>query len=93
MWRASQMNNNYKYYTLKMVIDRGLQLLQDGVSENAYQVWLQYSRETIEQIAGKSVFHINYLQVILATMDVNIELSQKLSMCLKYLIGILPLIR
>ena len=88
------MSDNYKYTALKAVIDRGMQLMQgNNVSENLFRLWLRYSQSILEQIAQGTTFHINYLQVILGTMNTNIEPSQKLSMCLKYLIGILPLIK
>lgn len=87
------MNNNYKYTILKTVIDRGMQLMQNDVSEDLFQFWLKYSQSVIEQIANGTTFHIGYLQVILSTMTSTILPYQKLSMCLKYLIGILPLIK
>lgn len=87
------MNNNYKYTILKTVIDRGMQLMQNDVSEDMFQIWLKYSQSVIEQIANGTTFHIGYLQVILSTMDSTILPYQKLSMCLKYLISILPLIK
>lgn len=87
------MSDNYKYTALKAVIDRGMQLMQGNVSEDLFRLWLRYSQSILEQIANGTTFHINYLQVILGTMNTNIEPYQKLSMCLKYLIGILPLIK
>lgn len=87
------MNDNYKYTALKAVIDRGMQLMQGNVSEDLFLLWLKYSQSILEQIANGTTFHINYLQVILGTMNISIEPCQKLSMCLKYLIGILPLIK
>ena len=87
------MNDNYKYTILKSVIDRGMQLMQNDVSEDMFQIWLKYSQSILEQIASPSTFYINYLQVILSTMDSTILPYQKLSMCLKYLISILPLIK
>lgn len=87
------MNNNYKYTILKTVIDRGMQLMQNDVSEDMFQIWLKYSQSVIEQIANGTTFHIGYLQVILSTMVSTILPYQKLSMCLKYLISILPLIK
>ena len=87
------MNNNYKYTILKSVIDRGIQLMQNDVSEDMFQIWLKYSQSILEQIASPSTFYINYLQVILSTMDSTILPDQKLRMCLKYLISILPLIK
>lgn len=87
------MSDNYKYTILKTVIDRGIQLMQNDVSEDMFQVWLKYSQSILEQIVSPSTFYINYLQVILSTMNSAILPYQKLSMCLKYLIGILPLIK
>ena len=87
------MNDNYKYTILKTVIDRGMQLMQNDVSEDMFKIWLKYSQSVIEQIANGTTFHIGYLQVILSTMASTILPYQKLSMCLKYLIGILPLIK
>lgn len=87
------MSDNYKYTALKAVIDKGMQLMQGNVSEDLFRLWLRYSQSILEQIANGTTFHINYLQVILGTMNTNIEPYQKLSMCLKYLIGILPLIK
>lgn len=87
------MNDNYKYTALKAVIDRGMQLMQGNVSEDLFLLWLKYSQSILEQIANGTTFHINYLQVILGTMNTSIEPYQKLSMCLKYLISILPLIK
>ena len=87
------MSDNYKYTALKAVIDRGMQLMQGNVSEDLFQLWLRYSQSILEQIANGTTFHTNYLQVILGTMNTKIEPYQRLSMCLKYLIGILPLIK
>ena len=87
------MNDNYKYTILKSVIDRGMQLMQNDVSEDMFQIWLKYSQSVIEQIANGTTFHIGYLQVILSTMASTILPHQKFSMCLKYLISILPLIK
>ena len=73
-------------------VTRGL-VKKNDVSEDMFQIWLKYSQSILEQIASPSTFYISYLQVILSTMDSTILPYQKLSMCLKYLISILPLIK
>ena len=82
------MNNNY--ILLDGVIRQGLDLMRRGNSlqENQFRYWLDYSRNTLSMISSNPFLMTNYMNVIVAALWPGLETYQRLSMCLRYLIGI-----
>lgn len=82
------MNNNY--ILLDGVIRQGLDLMRRGNSlqENQFRYWLDYSRSTLSMISSNPFLMTNYMNVIVAALRPELETYQRLSMCLRYLIGI-----
>lgn len=82
------MNNNY--ILLDGVIRQGLDLMRRGNSlqENQFRYWLDYSRNTLSMISSNPFLMTNYMNVIVAALRPELETYQRLSMCLRYLIGI-----
>lgn len=81
------MGNNKLVQT---VIDQGLSLMRTGnVSELQYHLWLEYSKSILAIASNNPAFSMNYNSVIsVALANNNLEPFEKLSMCLRYLIGI-----
>ena len=82
------MNNNY--ILLDGVIRQGLDLMRRGNSlqENQFRYWLDYSRNTLSMISSNPFLMTNYMNVIVAALRPELKTYQRLSMCLRYLIGI-----
>ena len=82
------MNNNY--ILLDGVIRQGLDLMRRGnnLQENQFRYWLDYSRNTLSMISSNPFLMTNYMNVIVAALRPELETYQRLSMCLRYLIGI-----
>ena len=82
------MNNNY--ILLDGVIRQGLDLMRKGNSlqENQFRYWLDYSKHTLSLISSNPFLITNYMNVIVAALRPGLEPYQRLSMCLRYLIGI-----
>ena len=81
------------YNIVKNVIDKGLDIMRNtNLTEEHFQLWLDYSQKSLSMATKNPAFLTNYLTVILATTNQNLLPFQKLSMCLKYLIGILHLL-
>ena len=84
------MNNNIP---IQQVIDQGLTTTQHGkLTAAMYQVWVQYSKSILNMTTKNPSIYSNYLSVILAASNPNIQPYQRLSMCLQYLIKIQPII-
>ncbi len=82
------MNNNY--ILLDGVIRQWLDLMRRGNSlqENQFRYWLDYSRNTLSMISNNPFLMTNYMNVIVAALRPGLQTYQRLSMCLRYLIGI-----
>lgn len=80
-------NNNISI--IQQVIDQGLKMMQNGqVSESTYQIWVEYSKSMLNIATNNPSIYSNYLSVILAASNPNMQPYQRLSMCLQYLINI-----
>ena len=73
------MNNNIP---IQQVIDQGLKIMQNG----------QVTESILNMTTKNPSIYSNYLSVILAASNPNIQPYQRLSMCLQYLIKIQPII-
>ncbi len=82
------MNNNNM--AILNVINEGLSLMRSstGVTEQHYQIWLDYSRRILSMIVKNPNILINYQNVIISAADPSLTPLQRLSMCLRYLINI-----
>lgn len=88
--RAKDMWNNKP---IQQVIDQGLKLLQNNqVTDSTYQIWVEYSKSMLNIATKNPTIYSNYLSVIFAASNSSIQPSQRLSMCLQYLIKIQPII-
>lgn len=78
---------------IQQAIETGLKFMQnDQVTEETYQIWLEYSKSILNIATKNPSIYSNYLSVILAASDPNLQPHQRLSMRLQYLINILPII-
>lgn len=78
---------------IQQVIDQGLKLLQNNqVTDSTYQIWVEYSKSMLNIATKNPTIYSNYLSVIFAASNSSIQPSQRLSMCLQYLIKIQPII-
>ena len=86
-----QMSNNY--IILDGVIRQGLDLMrQPNISREQFFAWVGISKNALGQISKNPIFMTNYLSVVLAASNPNLTPNQGFSMCLRYLIEILPVI-
>lgn len=85
------MSNNF--VLLDGVIRQGLDLMrQTNVSKDQFYAWIAYSRNMLGLISTNPIFMTNYLNVVVAASNPNLTANQGLSMCLRYLIEIQPVI-
>ena len=78
---------------LQGVINKGLELMSSAsVTEVQYDNWLNYSRTILSMISRNPSIMANYLSVILTANNPNLRIYQRISICLRYLIGIQHLI-
>lgn len=78
---------------IQQVIDQGLKLLQSNqVTDSTYKIWVEYSKSMLNIATNNPTIYSNYLSVILAASNPSMQPSQRLSMCLQYLINIQPII-
>lgn len=82
----------YNQY-LQRVIDKGMDMLRSGnVSEEMFHVWLDYSQTVLRLIVKNPKITSDYMSVVLASMNPVFRPYERLSMCLRYLIQMLPLL-
>ena len=84
------MNNNS--VALQGVINRGLELMSLDITEGQYNAWINYSRSVLSLVSNNPSLMANYLSVILSASNPNLLYYQKISICLRYLIGIQHLV-
>lgn len=77
------------------LISEGLkQMGNPALDENMFRIWLDYSKQVLEITTRdyNAAILLNYLRVI---MSINPQLppSQKVGICLDYLIGVLRIIQ
>lgn len=81
------MNNNF--ILLDGVIREGLELMRhSSLNEPQFKLWLEYSRNTLSMISNNPLLMANYMNVVVAASRPNLRPYQRMSMCLRYLIGI-----
>ncbi len=82
----------YNQY-LQQVIDKGMDMLRSGnVSEEMFHVWLDWSQTVLRLIVKNPKISSDYMNVVLASMNPVFQPYERLSMCLRYLIQMLPLL-
>ena len=94
-----KMNNYYRRQefarkNLKDLINEGLkQMGTQGLSEDMYQLWVEYSKKVIEISTREfnAEILLNYLRVVLS-INPQLQPYQKIGICLDYLIGVLRII-
>jgi len=84
------MNNNR--VALQTVINTGLGLMSLNVTKEQYENWISYSKSVLSMVSNNPSLMTNYLGVILSASNPSLMYYQKISMCLRYLIGIQHLI-
>ncbi len=93
------MNNYYRRQefarkNLKDLINEGLKQMEtQGLSEEMYQLWVEYSKKVIEISTREfnAEILLNYLRVVLS-INPQLQPYQKIGICLDYLIGVLRII-
>ncbi len=73
---------------IQNVINQGLNLMQLSLTEEQYQIWLEYSKSMLALASKNQHIMMNYMQVILSASNPILTPYQRISMCLRYLIGI-----
>lgn len=86
------MKDTTKSKYLNSIIDNGITLLKnnDNIDDEKYNIWIEYSTDLFKCITidNPQIF-CDYLSVKYhAMIEDNLTNHQRLSMCLKYLIGI-----
>ncbi len=77
------MWNNNNISIVQQVIDQGLKIMQNGqVMDAIYQIWVEYSKSMLKIATNNPSIYSNYLTVILAASNPNMQPYQRLSMCL-----------
>jgi len=79
---------------LGTVIDKGMPLMINDLSEEQLSIWLDFSKEMLRVTAKDtaSYVYINYLQLILTLMSTKLTPYQKLYHCLQYLLEIMKVV-
>ena len=78
------------FRALSSIVDEGMPLVIDDLTETLLSTWLEYSKEMLK-IATKdanTTIYINYLQLLLTLHSANLTPYQKLYYCLQYLLEI-----
>ena len=73
---------------IQNVINQGLNLMQNSLTEQQYQIWLEYSKSMLALASKNPNIMMHYMQVILSASNPSLKPYQRISMCLRYLIGI-----
>ncbi len=73
---------------VQKVIDQGLELIQVNLTEEQYKIWLEYSKSMLALASKNPNIMMHYMQVILSASNPSLKPYQRISMCLRYLIGI-----
>ena len=73
---------------IQNVIKQGLNLMQNSLTEQQYQIWLEYSKSMLALASKNRNIMMNYMQVILSASNPLLAPYQSISMCLRYLISI-----
>lgn len=76
------------------VIAEGFRLMQtNNVTDDQFYGWLNYSKSALMIASNNPVLFMNYNSVINAALTATyLQAFEKLSMCLRYLIGIQVLV-
>lgn len=85
---------DYIYRKVKELIDDGLIHMRDyNLSETKYRIWLRYSQEAIRILTSdyNPSIYLNYLRIGMS-IDDTLAPTQKIGVCLDYLIGVLRII-
>lgn len=87
------MGNKASFDRIKEAVDKGIELMSTpNLNEDLFDIWLNYSQEILKISSNNPVFMSNYLRVILTAKTSSINTVERLSMCIKYLIGIMTLV-
>lgn len=92
--KKSSVMKDYIYKKVKELIDDGLMQMRDyNLSETKYLYWLRYSQEVIRILTSdyNPSIYLNYLRVGM-NIDTTLRPTQKIGMCIDYLIGVLRII-
>ena len=74
---------------LEGAIRQGITLMGNpNLTEQQFNIWLEYSKNLLNLATKNNTLIRDYYTVILAANTGNLQPNQKLSMCLRYLIGI-----
>jgi hypothetical protein len=80
--------------SLNQVVEQGLPMMTDSLTESQYKLWEDYSKEVI-QLATKDTglqLYVNYLQLILNLSGKKLTPFQRLHYCLKYILEVMKVI-
>lgn len=88
------MNTEWVRKHINDLISEGLkQMSNPALDENMFKIWLDYSKQILE-ISTKdynAAIILNYLRLIMS-IDPQLPATQKIGICLDYLIGVLRII-
>jgi len=87
-------NQTIMLQALRSVIDKGMPLMTDDLTETMLSIWLEFSKEMLKMATKDSnaTIYINYLQILLTVHSTNLTPYQKLYHCLQYLLEIMKTI-
>lgn len=85
--KAAEMSSNNAL--LDGAIRQGLSLMRNpDISEAQFRIWVEYSKNLLGLISNNPIFMTNYLNVVIVAYNSSLTISQRLGMCLRYLIEI-----
>jgi len=83
-------NGAFIQQTLQTVIDKGMPLMTNDLSDSLFTTWVDFTKEML-RIATKdeaTSIYLNYLQLLLTLHSTKLTPYQKLYHCLQYLLEI-----
>lgn len=81
------MHNQY----LQQVIDRGLDMLRSGsVTDEMFSIWLEWSKSVLRMTTNNPRIIHDYMSVVMFAMSSSMKAYDRLSMCMRYLVQMLP---
>jgi preprotein translocase subunit Sec63 len=87
------INKDLAFKTIKQLIEDGLKLMNNSLTESELNIWIDYSQKILElSTKNNPTILFNYLKLALEVRSKNIQPYQKLSFCIEYLIEMLKVL-
>jgi hypothetical protein len=90
--KIGKNHGNYLIYeTLDIMYAMGIDKMNDDLSEDEYQIWIDYSKNIIETVSNKTDIKLNenYISLIECMDKTEFQPFQKLNACIDYALDIM----